>query len=356
MEDDGIKIRKTVSKEVQAVRDLCDALSKCLNKRLNMAQDRYKPRIKMILDHVNIYRSFLERTKDRLQGCHFRWYIAQIYDVYYDRIPSIIDETNHGDPKADFMMDNELVLWVGKGTPKQKENYRLAIGITYNYAIQALNRCIKNYEGDEEIDYKLQLDYLISWEIKYHLMNVLCYALEDRNSDDPDLKEMRDITAKLKFLANLTEEQAKKQAKESMTGFVGAATNMVKSLGIKDKDGNVVGGDMGNMDGLSDVIGSLMSQDVGTAISEALSGDVKGGDPFDIVVDRIVPVVKRSMKKIPRPDGVNDNKEDEPKDLIDTLCSEKGKKNIKKGIASLQKAFTDAESDETGSSESEESK
>lgn len=342
MDDSDLKVRKQVSKQVQAIRDLTDVLSKCISKRLDMAAKKHKDRIKIHLDHVKIYRSFLEQTKDRVSGCHLRWFYGQIYEVCYDKIPLITDEAVHGDPKHDFMLDNQLVLWIGKGTDQQQKNYRMAIGIIYNYAMQASNRCVKNCADDEEIDYKLQLDYLTPWEIKYHLMNVLCYAIEDKDPDDRDLIEMREMTEKLKFLANLTEEQAKENAKKTMTGFAKGATDMIKSMGIKDKDGNPISG-FDNADGLTDVMSSLMSQDVGAAISEAFAGG-SDADPFDTLVEKVVPVVKRSMKKIPRPEGVKDNKDDEPKDIIDTLCSEKGKKNIKKGIASIQKAFTNNES------------
>ncbi len=353
MEESHFKQKKKVSPQVVAIRNLCDTLSRCLETAKGLVKKQYQHRYIMFLGFISNYRSLLNKSEDKLSSIHYPWYL-KLYNMFFDDIPFITDEECHGKENQDFMLNQDLDLWIGKGTQKESENYRIAIGFIYRYAIASSNKCLKNYGEDSDIDPKLQLEYLVPWEIKFYLMEIICYAIEDKNPKDEYLQEMKEITAKLKVLANLTEEQARENAKRTVSGFAKGAANMVKALGLKDKDGNPISGDIGDASGITEVVSGLMNGDLGEALSDAFStSDAKTPDEqFETTFDKIIPVVKKSMLNIKKPNGLNE-KEGE-KDATGGIFSKAGTKKLKKGLSEIQKAFNATEEDDSSDEKSRE--
>lgn len=350
MDKSEFKEKKKVSPEVIAIRNLCDALSNCLESAKNNVKKQYQARYSMFLSYINNYRAFLSKTESELR-LHYKWYLM-IYDEFYDWIPGIIDEKHHGIEGKDFMLDSGTDVWIGRGSETETKNYRLSISLVYKYAISASNRCLKMYSNSSEIDPKLQLDYLTPWEIKYYFMKVLFNAVINRNPEDPDLEELRTIKKKLKETANLTKEQAKQNARKTVSGFAKNAANMMKAMGLKDKNGNPISADIGDAGASADIITNLFNEDMMETLGDAFNTDAKSPEEaLDGMMNKVLPVVKKSLVNIPKPPGVKE-KEGSGSSVADKLFSESGQKNIKKGIMHLGKVFTgDSDDEEKSGSE-----
>ena len=362
MENSEFKRKKKTNPEVVAIRNLCNVLKRVLTSAINSVKKQFQARYKLYLNYIENYLTLLNRTEDKLTLIHYKWFL-KLYDDVYEDIGSIIDEDVHGIQNNDFLLDPTIQVYVGDGTEMAKKNYRLPIGNIYKFATANARRYMDDQKEDSEIDPKLQLECLTPWEIKYYLLEIFLFAVKDEDPNSKDIESLEETLAKLKYIANLTDEQAREQAKKSVSGLAKGIGGFMKVMGLKDDNGNPLDATGANTPVLVSVLNDLMTGSDTDDLAETF-GNSKGKTPEEMVsgaFGKIKPIISKAMLAIPRPPGLKDKEGDS---IMERLASAEGGQKIQDGLLLIMEgvgiggtgsAEKKSRSDSSGSNEKESS-
>jgi hypothetical protein len=344
-EGGGNKGARRNSPGVNAIIEFCKVLKICIKATTDSLKTRTRKdvtsRYSLFINYIDNYLNLLNSSKNKLSTVHYPWFL-KLYDRFYNDIPTITDKDKHGDDEKDMMRSKEMYIWIGEKERNESladKNYRLPIWSVYKLASDRARNYLKRYNSSEDIDPELQLDCLRPWEIKYYFMEIICLAVADKNPEDEDLEELKAITYQLKVNANLTEEQAKENAKKTVKGLARGVGGFIQSLGLKDQEGNPISG---SFDSAESAMGMVAEMFTGGDVIEAINSSFNTDDATpESMFDKIMPVIKKTMVKIPRPPGVEGDEEMERQDdIADKLMNGETGDKVKKGLVMISEAFT----------------
>lgn len=343
MSEDGVRVKRENIQEYTNILKLFTILQTALDTKIaSITKDNYKSR-------YQIHKAMLSKSLTFVQVCHNKGVLPKIvskhfYDIYVrygdfwnticnDNVHCVLQKDNPND--YDLLSDTQFFL----SLDTEKNSYRIPIYNVYTAAVEISKMCYIKYKSDKKIDVNLQPDYLLPWEIKYYLMEVICDSIMLCDPHDKYIDEMKNHRDKLKHNANLTEEQRKVSTKKTANNIVKLLAGAAGGMGFKDKDGNEFDPASMDMAGASEVVTNLLCGGIGESITEAMNDPT--GNVVDKCFDSIVPKVRSLLAPIIRPPGVSNEDGTTDEDGLDAMFSDESSAKLKTGFSSMMNIMTD---------------
>lgn len=334
--------KRTKSKEYINILEFFKSLTSVIDTSLAVVSSKVKGRLLLFKEQVSKVVSLVQQLQNVDGFCKIIYpEFLYMYDLFGESWYTIVDEEMHG-TKSDFLISDNYKMSFGRDT-KIDGKYQILLSSIYKNAIGSAENCLLLHKDSKKVDAKLQLEYLAPWVIKYRLLEVLLDAIRIMKPNDIYLEEMTGYRDRLKFLANLTEEQAKANMKKTTNGLVQMLGQTASMMGLKDKDGNPINGSDIDYSEAGSIVTNLLTGGIGEALSEAIN-DSNDGNQIDNCFKKLLPTVKKAIAPILPPSGVKDETEGDTSALDDILTEESCNK-LEKGFNTIISVVKDVTGD-----------
>lgn len=327
-EEETLQEKEVRGKNVQGLKAVC-GLIRILNDALELYQDSLLKPTSFITLMKTPIEKYSQLTRGRSTFNIHKSYYIELFEKYRDGFLGIVDSD-------EFMKTCDLQIFIGANDKELRiKDYRLPISTIYKKVIGVHNDVARHIGKNEKRndDIMRTPEYLITEQIKYHLVNVIVNAID---VDNEYYETMDNILSELKDLAHLSEKQEAKDMSSGIAGLLGSLGGGGLFANLSDLAGDGI--ENLNADDLTGFLGKMIHPELAGGIGDIIKESQSGTGELDVskFFDTLTPTIRKVAKETrdnAPPGTVIDN------DLDEMFSDEKITK-IKSGISSITDAMS----------------